>query len=45
MATYLIGPREDRDSPVPQVPRVVDLLIPHFHLGVFQPQRDVSVVG
>ena len=45
MATYLIGPREDRDGPVPQVPRVVDLLVPHFHLGVFQPQRDVSVVG
>ena len=45
MATYLIGPRKDRDGPVPQVPRVVDLLVPHFHLGVFQPQRDVSVVG
>ena len=40
----LVGPGEDGDGAVPEVPRVVHLLVPHLHLCVLQPQTDVPMV-
>mmetsp|Transcript_3550 Transcript_3550/g.12885 ORF Transcript_3550/g.12885 Transcript_3550/m.12885 type:complete len:640 (+) Transcript_3550:27-1946(+) len=43
LVPQLIYPREERARPVPHVPCVVHILVPHFHLGVLEPKRDVPV--
>ena len=41
----LVGAGQDGHPSVPQVPGVVNLLVPHLALGVLQPQTDVAVVN
>ena len=40
----LVDSREDGDGSVPDVAGVVHLPVLHLHLGVLQPQGDVSMV-
>lgn len=40
----LVDSREDGDGSVPDVAGVVHLPVLHLHLGILQPQSDVSVV-
>ena len=40
----LVDAGEDGDGSVPDVSGVIHLSALHLHLGVFQPQRDVSMI-
>lgn len=40
----LVGPRQDGDSAIPDVARVVNLAVFHLHLCILQPQSDVSML-
>ncbi len=40
----LSNARQKGDRTIPDVSRVVDVLVAHLHLGVLDPQRGISVV-
>ena len=45
LVPQLIDSRQERNGPIPNIAGVIDESIPHFHLRILEPEREMGVIG